>query len=211
MGKYYVIQKNAEATVIEKKSRFIAKAFTVNSEEEATALLNDIKKKYWDARHNCYAFVIGDNNECQRCSDDGEPSGTAGKPILEVIHGNELHNCMVVVTRYFGGILLGTGGLVRAYQQATIDALNNAGKNEIISGKRINIKTDYSSYSKLMHLTQKLGIEIKNVEYTDNIIAYIETSEEAGKKLMEEFTELTAGQAEYEVENDVKICVPVVE
>ena len=108
------IIKAGNGEFIDKKSRFIAYICNIESEEQAVKIISEIKKKYWDARHNCYAYILGDNNEVQRFSDDGEPSGTAGKPILEVITGNECSNCLCVVTRYFGGVLLGTGGLVRA-------------------------------------------------------------------------------------------------
>ena len=110
----------------EKKSRFIAHTEAVTSEEEAVNFINSMKKQYFDARHNCYAFVIGDNSELTRCSDDGEPSGTAGRPMLEVLLGEGITNVVCVVTRYFGGPLLGTGGLVRAYQAAVKQGLNNS-------------------------------------------------------------------------------------
>ena len=103
--------------IVEKKSRFIATVKPVDSEEEASAFIAEMKKKYWDARHNCYAYVIGERKEFMRCSDDGEPQGTAGKPMLDVLLGEELYNIAVVVTRYFGGTLLGTGGLVRHIQK----------------------------------------------------------------------------------------------
>ena len=107
-----------EEELIEKKSRFIATVKPVDSEEEALEFIAAIKKKYWNARHNCFAFVIGERQEIQRCSDDGEPQGTAGRPMLDVLLGEDVHNAAVVVTRYFGGILLGTGGLVRSYSRS---------------------------------------------------------------------------------------------
>ena len=115
---YKILLKGGEGEIVEKKSRFIATLFPVHSEEEAAAFIESMKKKYWDARHNCSAFVLGERAQVTRCSDDGEPSGTAGKPMLEVLLGAEVRNAAVVVTRYFGGTLLGTGGLVRAYTQA---------------------------------------------------------------------------------------------
>ena len=113
---YKEIYEGGSDEVVEKKSRFIATVFPVKTEEEAVAIIEETKKKYWDARHNCFAYVIGSKNELQRFSDDGEPSGTAGKPILDVLTGEGVHNALIIVTRYFGGTLLGTGGLVRAYQ-----------------------------------------------------------------------------------------------
>ena len=113
-----ILYKGGEGELIEKKSRFIATTRPVETEEEALAFLAEMKKKYWDATHNCSAFVIGDRQQIQRCSDDGEPQGTAGRPMLDVLLGEDIHNVAVVVTRYFGGTLLGTGGLVRAYSKS---------------------------------------------------------------------------------------------
>ena len=118
MKAYNTIYEGGTDEIVEKKSRFIAQVFPVETEEEVATILEQMKKKYWDARHNCYAFVLGEASQISRCSDDGEPSGTAGRPILEVINGKELTNILIVVTRYFGGTLLGTGGLVRAYSQS---------------------------------------------------------------------------------------------
>lgn len=132
------VYAGGEGEIVEKKSRFIATVRPVSSEEEAVAFINEMKKKYWDARHNCSAFVIGDRQEISRCSDDGEPAQTAGRPILDVLLKEEIHNVCVVVTRYFGGTLLGTGGLVRAYQKATQTGLENS----VIIDKQIGRKTD---------------------------------------------------------------------
>ena len=117
--KYKILYKEGEAEISEKKSRFIAHIAPAQTEEEAQAFIEKIKKQYWDARHNCWAYSIGEKQPALRCSDDGEPSGTAGKPMLEVLTGQELHNVVAVVTRYFGGTLLGTGGLIRAYTKST--------------------------------------------------------------------------------------------
>ena len=116
---YRIVYEGGEGEIIEKKSRFIATVRPIETEEEAIEFIAKMKKKYWDARHNCYAYVAGKNQELQRCSDDGEPNGTAGRPMLDVLLREEIHDAVVVVTRYFGGTLLGTGGLVRAYQKAT--------------------------------------------------------------------------------------------
>ena len=111
-----IVLKNGTGEIEEKKSRFIAHVYNVSSDGEAEQYINAVKKKYWDARHNCYAYIIGDKGQVQRFSDDGEPQGTAGKPILDIIAATGLVNCLIIVTRYFGGTLLGTGGLIRAYQ-----------------------------------------------------------------------------------------------
>ena len=123
LSQYKTVYCGGEAEIIEKKSRFIATVRPVKSEEEAIAFIESMKKKYWNATHNCSAYVIGEHFQIQRCSDDGEPSGTAGKPMLDVLLGEEIHDVVVVVTRYFGGTLLGTGGLVRAYSSSTKEGL----------------------------------------------------------------------------------------
>lgn len=136
MKKYRSAYQGGEGEIVEKKSRFIATVQPVESEEEALAFVASMKKKYWNATHNCSAFVVGEHMELQRCSDDGEPQGTAGRPMLDVLLGEEIHNVAVVVTRYFGGTLLGTGGLVRAYSKAVQEGLKTASllKNRRVSG-----------------------------------------------------------------------------
>ena len=139
-----ILYKGGTAEIEVKKSRFIANLKSVESEEEAAAFIAEIKKKYWDARHNCQAFTIGMNHELTRCSDDGEPAQTAGRPMLDVLLGEDVHNACVVVTRYFGGTLLGTGGLVRAYSGAVKEGL---AASEIVEKKRafeMKIVTDYT-------------------------------------------------------------------
>ena len=121
-----IVKQGGEGIYEEKKSRFIAQVYSVENEEQANEYIEAARKKYWDARHNCYAFVIGKNGDVTRCSDDGEPSGTAGRPVLDVIVKSGCDDACVVVVRYFGGTLLGTGGLMVAYREATKDALNNA-------------------------------------------------------------------------------------
>ncbi|MBQ2472728.1 YigZ family protein [Lachnospira multipara] len=155
--------------IIEKKSRFIAHVLYIENEEQAQEYINKLKKKYWDARHNCYAYVLGDKGEIQRFSDDGEPSGTAGKPILDLITSRELTNCLVVVTRYFGGILLGTGGLVRAYQGATIEGLNNSVLGNLIDGITGEMDFEYGNLSKVQYICDNFGIDIQETEYTEKV------------------------------------------
>ena len=141
---YRIILEGGESEIIEKKSRFITTIKKVNTIEEATAFIDETKKKYWDARHNCSAFIIGDNGECTRCSDDGEPSGTAGRPMLEVLQGEKLCDVAVIVTRYFGGTLLGTGGLVRAYTHSVKEVFKACKIGKRILGYRIEAETDYN-------------------------------------------------------------------
>ena len=138
MEQYKTVLEGGTGEIVEKKSRFIATVRPVKNEEEPLAFLEEMRKKYWDARHNCYAYSIGKNREFTRCSDDGEPSGTAGRPMLDVILGEDIYNVAVVVTRYFGGVLLGTGGLVRAYSKAVQEGL--AGSLVIEKKKGISLK-----------------------------------------------------------------------
>lgn len=195
MKPYHTIYKGGSDEIVEKKSRFIAHVFPVETEEEVTQIIDTMKKKYWDARHNCYAFVLGSAGEISRCSDDGEPSGTAGRPILEVLTGQELRNVLVIVTRYFGGTLLGTGGLVRAYSQATQAGLE---ASEIITkqvGLKFTIDTDYNGIGKLQYVAAQLKVPILDTVYTDKVQMMLLVPSELCDKVMKEVTEATAGQA----------------
>ena len=205
MKHFYVISSAGSGEIVEKKSRFIANVYPVSSEEEASLYIEKARKKYWDARHNCYAMVIGGHDEVQRCSDDGEPSGTAGKPILEVIHGRQMHNCLIIVTRYFGGILLGTGGLVRAYTSAAIEGLSASGIREQLTGSRISLNFDYGNLAKIQHIASQLGLELDNVEYTDKITADVMAVPELAQQFTMQVTDSTSGQARIEVEDGVLI------
>ena len=147
-----ILYQGGSGEIVEKKSRFIATIEKIETEEEALAFIGKIKKQYWDARHNCYAFVAGKNQELQRCSDDGEPNGTAGRPMLDVLLREDIHNLVVVVTRYFGGTLLGTGGLVRAYQKAVQEGLKNSIVIEKMQGRMLKIDTDYNSIGKIQYI-----------------------------------------------------------
>lgn len=147
---YKTIRGSATAEIVEKRSRFIASVKPVSTEEEAIEYLNALKQKYWDARHNVYAYVIRENN-IMRYSDDGEPSGTAGVPVLEILKKEELCDVIVVVTRYFGGILLGTGGLVHAYSKAAKEGIEAAGTEEMILCREFRIKCDYNLSGKVQY------------------------------------------------------------
>lgn len=164
-----VVYEGGEGEIIEKKSRFIATVRPVDTEEEALQFIEGLKKKYWNATHNCFAYVIGDNMEIQRFSDDGEPSGTAGKPMLEVLLGEDVHNVAVVVTRYFGGTLLGTGGLVRAYGKSVKAGLENSMVVDKIKGMQLEIKTDYNGLGKIQYLLGQRKIAILDSEYAEDV------------------------------------------
>lgn len=150
-----------------KKSRFIATVGPVGTEEEALEFIQGLKKKYWDATHNCYAYIIGTGNPVMRCSDDGEPSQTAGKPMLDVLIARELTNLVVVVTRYFGGTLLGTGGLVKAYQSAAIEGLNHSVIIRKEPGIHMRINADYNLAGKIQYYLGQENFHIISSDYTD--------------------------------------------
>ena len=155
-----VLVSNASAELVEKKSRFIANMFYVSIVEEAEQVLESIRKKYYDAKHNCYAYVLGTNGEVVKSSDDGEPSGTAGHPMLDIMKGNDIVNCISVVTRYFGGILLGTGGLVRAYSDSLKMAIDNAVFSKILEAFKTEFNIDYDDYGKVENIIQNINQSI---------------------------------------------------
>jgi len=190
----------------EKKSRFIATVCAVNSEEEAVSQIAALRKQYYDARHNCYAYIIGENEELVRSSDDGEPSGTAGRPILEVIKGEHLVNTLVVVTRYFGGTLLGTGGLVRAYTAAAKAGIANSITIEKLPGIRLNIGTDYEKLGKIQYLIAELNIITLNTDYTDTVTFDIIVPTEIFDKFQSSLMDATLGKCTVSNLGDCLYC-----
>ncbi len=201
-----VVVDNGRGEIVEKKSRFIAHVFSIKTEDEATTIINQIKKKYWDARHNCFAYVIGDKGEIQRFSDDGEPQGTAGKPILEVITSRDLTNVLVVVTRYFGGVLLGTGGLVRAYQGATIEGLANATLGEIIDGLTANIEFEYTNLGKIQYICEADNIQIDETDYTEKVHMALTIEKEKIDGFVHKLKNEFSGEIQLEDIKEKKIC-----
>lgn len=191
---YRVLLKECTGEIEEKKSRFICVIRPVHSEQEASAFIEEMKKKYWDARHNCSAFVIGSRQELTRCSDDGEPGGTAGRPMLEVLSGEGLCDVAAVVTRYFGGTLLGTGGLVRAYSGAVKEALAHAETGMMRYGVRLKIGTDYNSVGRIQHLLGKRGI-FPEAEYGEAVSFLVTVPAAEAEALRKEITEATNGKA----------------
>ncbi len=181
--------------IVEKKSRFIATVQPVDCEEEAAAFIGAMKKKYWDASHNCSAFTIGRNHELTRCSDDGEPSGTAGRPMLDVLLREDIHNAAVVVTRYFGGTLLGTGGLVRAYQKSVQEGLAAAQVIEKQPGRMLEINADYNSIGRIQYLLAQRQITVTDSEYTDRVVLRAMVPAAQKEALEKEITEGTSGNA----------------
>jgi uncharacterized YigZ family protein len=163
-----VILEPTTAEIVEKKSRFIANIFYVANVGEAEEKLSEIKKKYYDAKHNCFAYIIGLNGEQVKSSDDGEPQGTAGHPMLDILKGNEITNCIAIVTRYFGGTLLGTGGLVRAYSDSLKAAISLAKLSEIKEAYEVNFDVSYDDYGKIEKLIQNYNIMSNNSETAGN-------------------------------------------
>lgn len=193
--KYQTIYKGGVGELVEKKSRFIATVRPVDSEEEALAFIEETKKKYWDARHNCFAYVLGERQELMRCSDDGEPSQTAGKPMMDVLTGAGLTNVAVVVTRYFGGTLLGTGGLVRAYGGAVKAGLANSQVITKYWGTRLAITTNYNGIGKLQYLFGQRQIPMMDAEYTDHVQFVVLVPVHQLPEITKAVTEATSGQA----------------
>ena len=169
MESYQTVYRGGMGEIIEKKSRFIAEVYPIESEEQAAQILEETRKKYWDARHNCYAYCIGKKQELKRCSDDGEPSQTAGKPMLDVLTGAGLCDTVVVVTRYFGGTLLGTGGLVRAYTAAAKAGVEASEVIEKIPAVQFLVKVTYNQIGTLLYLLGQRGYSQLDSEYAEDV------------------------------------------
>lgn len=197
------VYKGGQGEITEKKSRFIATVRPVESEDEAVSFINETKKKYWDARHNCSAFVIGKRQELTRCSDDGEPAGTAGRPMLDVLLKENIHNAAVVVTRYFGGVLLGTGGLVRAYQQATKAGLSASEIIEKKEGAVLFIRTDYTGIGRLQYLFAQEKIMVMDTAYEVDVLVKAVIPENDKKRIEKTIIEQTNGTAKLEWGDEV--------
>lgn len=172
LSTYLTIQKNGQAETTIKKSTFIATLARVDTAEQAQEIIQKIKKEHWKANHNCSAFIIGENDQIQRASDDGEPTGTAGVPMLEILKKKQLKNTLVVVTRYFGGIKLGAGGLVRAYSQAVIHGIESVGIVKCTKKIKIAATLDYPSLGKVEHAMVQSPFSIDSIEYTDQVIVH---------------------------------------
>jgi len=191
---YKILYQAGEGEIVEKKSRFIATIRPVDSEEEALSFIAEMKKKYWDATHNCTAFVIGENHEQMRCNDDGEPSQTAGRPMLDVLLGEDVHNCCAVVTRYFGGTLLGTGGLVRAYSAAVKEGLRNCQILEKQLARKLTVETDYTGLGKIQYILGEEKISTLDSQYADKVSLTLLVPVDQLDPLMEKLTEGTNGR-----------------
>ena len=193
-GSCMIITSPGYGGVEEKNSRFLSEALFVDSEEAARSELARVRKQYYDARHHCSAWIIGPGGETVRSGDDGEPAGTAGRPILEVIRGAGVTNAMVVVTRYFGGTLLGTGGLVRAYTAAARDALEHASIRELCLCEMLEVSADYAEYEKVRRYRAQKGLAPVQTDYTDKVVLRIPVRLGELENTEREITSLTAGK-----------------
>lgn len=198
-----VCYQGGEGEIVEKKSRFIATVRPVKTEEEAMAFVEEMRKKYWDARHNCYAYICGEGRPQMKCSDDGEPSQTAGRPMLDVLLGEGLLDVCVVVTRYFGGTLLGTGGLVRAYSQAVKEGLSASQILEKQTGKILTVTSDYTAVGKLQYMAGQMDLRILDTEYTDQVVMKLLAGECQAEAAVKQIAELTGGCAQVQEEGPV--------
>lgn len=188
MDSFITIKDNVRVELVEKKSKFIANLFYVESVREADEIINKIKKKYFDARHNCIAYrVIEQDRLIEKSSDDGEPSGTAGAPMLNILQKNNLVNVLVIVTRYFGGILLGTGGLVRAYSNSLIQAIEKSEKVEKCYGQELEVVLDYNEFENFKYYCKNKKINIVDTQYLENIVCKIEVDERIKSQLISDF------------------------
>ena len=200
---YIKLIEGAEGEIVEKKSRFIAQVAPVETEEEAYAFIEKIKKKHYDARHNCFAFSVGAEMPLLRFSDDGEPQGTAGKPMLELIQNSGIHDICVVVTRYFGGTLLGTGGLVRAYTQATREALEACTTKLMQQLLPVFIRTNYTDMGKIQYILNTRQVAIINTEFAEDVVFTVHIPVGDAKAILKEITDATNARAQIEEQDEI--------
>jgi uncharacterized YigZ family protein len=192
---FFTVAKPSESLYVVKKSKFIANVVPIKNNNEAESHLEIFRKKYWDATHNVYAYVLGLNDEIQKFSDDGEPSGTAGRPVLEVVKSKEIKNVLVVVTRYFGGILLGAGGLVRAYGESASIGLNNSSIIKRIKSNAYEITTDYNMLGRLQWELNEKNIIVKDIDYTEKVIMTVYIPVSYNLDLEQYILNVTSGNA----------------
>lgn len=188
MEGFITIKQDIHAEIVEKKSKFIANLFYVENIEQAEKIIKETKKKYFDARHNCVAYrIMSDGQVIEKSNDDGEPSGTAGAPMLSILQKNDLVNVLVIVTRYFGGILLGTGGLVRAYSSSLTKAIENSEKVEMCLGEELEVTLEYNNFENFKYYCKNNDINITAVNYKEDIVCIIEIQSIKKQKLMDDF------------------------
>lgn len=201
---YRIITGPRASDVEAKKSHFICELGNVRSEDEAKAFLLDVCKEHREARHHCFALRIGEpGTELEKFSDDGEPQGTAGKPILSLLKAAGLYDCIAVVTRYFGGTLLGTGGLVRAYSDSVKEALSKSAVSDLIKGVRVKITSDYQTANRIKYLAGTMGIFTEKEEYTEKCGFYYLIEETQYDSFIAKITEMSGGKISPEMKRDV--------
>jgi uncharacterized YigZ family protein len=198
LSHYYTVKTTGEHEIVIEKSRFITQISRAETEEEAQEFIQAIKKKHWNATHNCSAYLIGENDQIQKANDDGEPSGTAGVPILEVLKKRNLKDTVVVVTRYFGGIKLGAGGLIRAYGKSTSEVLNAVGVVERRLVQIMHVKIDYTWLGKLEKELRASVYPVKEIHYLDTVEIEVYVDEDKVQAFTEWMVELTNGQGRIE-------------
>lgn len=196
LQKYYTVKGYGENEIVIEKSRFICYINRATTEEEAIQFIQQIKKKHWDATHNCSAYIIGEHDQIQKANDDGEPSGTAGVPMLEVLKKKGLKDTVAVVTRYFGGIKLGAGGLIRAYGKAVSEGLKAAGIVERRLARVMHVTIDYTWLGKVENELRSSDYTIKDIHYLENVKLEIFVDETEKQTFIDWMTELTNGRAE---------------
>lgn len=207
MSEYYSLYRGASAEIEEKKSRFIATIEPACTEEEAADFIARCKKKYYDARHNCTAFIVGDAGEIMRSNDDGEPSGTAGRPMLEVLSGAKVTNIVCVVTRYFGGTLLGTGGLIRAYQGAVKAALDECVIIHKLDGIMLIVTCDYNDSGKITYMAASNKWNVMSTEYGEKVTFTILDETSKIPNIEKQIIDATAAKAQIEQGKQVSYAV----
>ncbi len=209
---YKTVKESGFSEVVEKKSRFLGEAVRVSTLKEAEDYIAAVRKRHYDARHHCFAFCVGEPgtpDEILRSSDDGEPSGTAGKPMMEILKGRDLHRTLLVVTRYFGGTLLGTGGLVRAYSAAAREAADAAGAVWVRSGVRLRIRCSYPALGRFQYLFAKEGLAIEDTEYGEHVVLSVIVPEGAVERVRKLVTETTEGTGSCEEAGSVSYEEPL--
>lgn len=203
MDEFITILKDETAEIVEKKSKFIANIYYVENIEQAEEKIKKVKKTYYDAKHNCVAYRVAENGQVvEKSSDDGEPSGTAGGPMLNILQKNNLCNIVVIVTRYFGGILLGTGGLVRAYSDATQKAIEKCIKVYKVDGIEIEIKLDYANLDIFKYYCKNNEINITKIDYGEDIALKIEMEKNRKNSFLKDIETKTLNIKEYQVLQD---------
>ena len=212
MAVSFRVETQGNAEVVRKKSRFISVLLPVDDEKQAFSEIEAIRKANYNARHNCFAFIVGKEPFTERFSDDGEPQGTAGKVILEVMKHSHLSNALIVVTRYFGGVLLGTGGLTEAYSSAAAEAVKSASLMQVLIGKQVDVGLDYTDYGKIEYLIRDNGIPVLSSDFSESVKVSVMTMAERDEKnqlmtaeaFVNKVTELTNGRAVTEVSDPVE-------